>query len=147
MIKFQERSSKNHVIHVNFIHVIRLMLPNILQSCQIAVHQYSFMNIGSNMRAKVGNGARFCLSKFGGLRLCHVSSRSMNWNVIGHLSRFRKLQKHGSAKPRFNNELGYRSFVAFVVFILQQTISCCTTQTACLSPYVISSPHACLGHM
>ena len=36
MIKFQERSSKNHVIHkVNFMvitKVIRLMLPNIVQS-------------------------------------------------------------------------------------------------------------------
>ena len=38
MIKFQERSSKNHVIHkVNFMvitKVIRLMLPNIVQSEQ-----------------------------------------------------------------------------------------------------------------
>ena len=38
MIKFQERSSKNHVIHkVNFmviIKVIRLMFPNIVQSEQ-----------------------------------------------------------------------------------------------------------------
>ena len=38
MIKFQERSSKNHVIHkVNFMvitKVIRLMFPNIVQSGQ-----------------------------------------------------------------------------------------------------------------
>ena len=54
MIKFQERSSKNHVIHkVNFMvitKVIRLMLPNILQSehdifgilVKLPVHQYQF---------------------------------------------------------------------------------------------------------
>ena len=57
-IKFQERSSKNHVIHkVNFMvitKVKRLMLPNILQSEQelhnyiigilveLPVHQYQF---------------------------------------------------------------------------------------------------------
>ena len=80
-IKFQERSSKNHVIHkVNFMittKVKRLMLPNILQSEQewhlesllncLSIN-IRFMNIGSlfpkiwgrNEGSKVGNRARFC---------------------------------------------------------------------------------------
>ena len=77
-IKFQERSSKNHVIHkVNFMvitKVERLMLPNILQSeqelhiwnpCQIACQSipvlwilgHSFLRYEGS---KVGNRARYC---------------------------------------------------------------------------------------
>ena len=60
MMKSQEKSSKNHVIHkVNFMvitKVIRLMLPNIVQSeqewhilnpCQIACPSIPVMNTGS----------------------------------------------------------------------------------------------------
>ena len=78
VIKFQERSSKNHVIHkVNFMvitKVNRLMLPNILQSeqelhiwnpCQIAspyipvlwILGHSFLRYEGS---KVGNRAHFC---------------------------------------------------------------------------------------
>ena len=79
-IKFQERSSKNHVIHkVSFMVVTkvkRLMLPNIIQSvqelhiwnpCEIAcpsipvlwIWGHSFL-IYYYEGSKVGNRARFC---------------------------------------------------------------------------------------
>ena len=78
VIKFQERSSRNHVIHkVNFMvitKVKRLMLPNILQSeqewhiwnpCQISCPSIPVLWIlGHSLlryeSSKVGNRARFC---------------------------------------------------------------------------------------
>ena len=92
-IKFQERSSKNRVIHKVNVMVItkveRLMLPNILQSeqvlhiwnpCQIAcpsipvlwILGHSFLRYEGS---KVGNHARFCRNSqsLGGGHISHTT--------------------------------------------------------------------------